>query len=386
VINKKEPVTREIIALSTNELQSFELLNGNYYRKVALKRTMFNRFVFISVVLHIFIICWLAELKYKTVTSPTVFLDLVAWGSETENEALTFQENNSALPPNSVNDNEIKEKPLALTTQETTRLESVRKPAAPVIEPAAPVIEPAAPVIEPVAPVIEPAAPVIEPVAPVIEPVAPVIEPVAPVIEPALPGNVQNLSETSKHADNQFVKENSEAVVQTPTSSKIKDVAVISKQKITVPNVSQKVTNKQIQQVGPELANGAKSIQRNTQDAAARLNQSELATSNMFEKNPQSSLSNMMGTDHGPKPLSNSKPPYPREAYRERREGKVVLRLRVVGDGSVDLVEVVNSSGFEDLDESAIKTTKKWTYSPAVRGGAIVNQWVKVEINFELKR
>ncbi len=80
----------------------------------------------------------------------------------------------------------------------------------------------------------------------------------------------------------------------------------------------------------------------------------------------------------------NPKPHYPYVARRRGYEGIVVLKVLVMEDGRVGEIRIEESSGFEILDEAAIKSVRKWVFSPARRNGIPVSSWVKVPIRFEL--
>ena len=84
--------------------------------------------------------------------------------------------------------------------------------------------------------------------------------------------------------------------------------------------------------------------------------------------------------------LKNPKPPYPMGPYREGIEGVVLLRVQVLEDGSVGSVEVAQSSGNNELDESALTTVKKWRFKAAVQGGVTAAQFVRIPITFKLHR
>ncbi|MDR0441557.1 MAG: energy transducer TonB, partial [Candidatus Accumulibacter sp.] len=62
--------------------------------------------------------------------------------------------------------------------------------------------------------------------------------------------------------------------------------------------------------------------------------------------------------------LRNPKPPYPPLSRRMREEGRVVLRVLVTIDGGAGDVEVRNSSGSARLDESALRTIRRWKFIP----------------------
>jgi protein TonB len=83
--------------------------------------------------------------------------------------------------------------------------------------------------------------------------------------------------------------------------------------------------------------------------------------------------------------LQNPKPPYPPLAFRTRVEGKVVLLAEVLPDGRAGQVKILESSGNEMLDSSALNTVKRWKFTPARKDGVIVTQAVRIPITFSLK-
>ncbi len=68
----------------------------------------------------------------------------------------------------------------------------------------------------------------------------------------------------------------------------------------------------------------------------------------------------------------NPKPDYPAVAKRRGWEGKVILAIEVLTDGTPGKISVVESSGREILDKAAIETVKRWLFEPARRGEAAV--------------
>lgn len=56
----------------------------------------------------------------------------------------------------------------------------------------------------------------------------------------------------------------------------------------------------------------------------------------------------------------NALPPYPEEARRRGWEGNIKLRLSIDGRGQVARVEVLESTGYEILDEESIRVAKGW--------------------------
>jgi len=83
--------------------------------------------------------------------------------------------------------------------------------------------------------------------------------------------------------------------------------------------------------------------------------------------------------------LKNPKPSYPMGPYRAGIEGTVWLRVQVLEDGGVGAVEIAQSSGNDELDQSALTTVKKWRFNAAVQGGKTAAQWVRIPITFKLR-
>jgi protein TonB len=83
--------------------------------------------------------------------------------------------------------------------------------------------------------------------------------------------------------------------------------------------------------------------------------------------------------------LNNPAPPYPEEARERGEQGKVLVRALINADGTVAQLAMKRSSGFTNLDQSALETVKKWRFVPARRGAAAVSAWVVVPISFSLE-
>lgn len=84
--------------------------------------------------------------------------------------------------------------------------------------------------------------------------------------------------------------------------------------------------------------------------------------------------------------LKNPKPAYPMGPYREGIEGTVWLRVQVLEDGTVGSVELAQTSGNDELDQSALTTVKKWKFKAAVQGGVAAAQFIRIPITFKLHR
>jgi len=71
-------------------------------------------------------------------------------------------------------------------------------------------------------------------------------------------------------------------------------------------------------------------------------------------------------------------------AIRRGYQGTTLLRVRIVEDGRVEVVEIKESSGYRILDEAAMKAVRPWRFTPALMAGKPVASWVLVPIAFKL--
>ncbi len=88
-----------------------------------------------------------------------------------------------------------------------------------------------------------------------------------------------------------------------------------------------------------------------------------------------------------PRPLVslNRSPQYPPAARRLGHEGRVLLEVEVLIDGTVGGVEVVESSGHGVLDAAAARAVRGWKFEPARRGDTPVASKVLVPVRFALE-
>lgn len=81
--------------------------------------------------------------------------------------------------------------------------------------------------------------------------------------------------------------------------------------------------------------------------------------------------------------ISCPKPNYPAVARRRFWQGNVELRLQIGRDGSVVQVTLLNSSGYNTLDEAAIDGVKQWRFVASSSG---VTRSATQSINFNLEQ
>lgn len=89
--------------------------------------------------------------------------------------------------------------------------------------------------------------------------------------------------------------------------------------------------------------------------------------------------------DKAPLKIHDAKPVYPLKAKSKNWEGTVILLAKVKKDGTIGQIEVENSSGYDILDQEAIKAVKRWRYRPAEKNGAPVDCIKRIPIRFKLE-
>ncbi|WP_461481288.1 energy transducer TonB [Porticoccus sp.] len=77
-------------------------------------------------------------------------------------------------------------------------------------------------------------------------------------------------------------------------------------------------------------------------------------------------------------------PKYPRLAKRRGQQGTVMVKARVGIEGEVEVVELLESSGYEVLDNCALKTVRQWQFYPYQVNQKRTVAWVEVPVEFTL--
>ena len=96
------------------------------------------------------------------------------------------------------------------------------------------------------------------------------------------------------------------------------------------------------------------------------------------------SIADRKGVRKPVRPIKADRPPYPQVARKRGWEGTVLLRLTVNREGTVERVNTHKSSGFPDLDESAVQAVKTWRFSPAKDGEFPISATVDLPVRFDL--
>lgn len=81
--------------------------------------------------------------------------------------------------------------------------------------------------------------------------------------------------------------------------------------------------------------------------------------------------------------LHNPQPVYPAASERRREYGRVLLAVVVDAEGRPKSISVKMSSGFERLDQAALKAVAGWTFVPGKRNGVPAEMAVEVPIRFK---
>jgi periplasmic protein TonB len=93
--------------------------------------------------------------------------------------------------------------------------------------------------------------------------------------------------------------------------------------------------------------------------------------------------------DSGPAGIGNthSTPPYPVDARAAAHQGTVVLQMTVGPQGDVMSATVVTSSGFPELDQTAVSwVVAHWKYKPAIQNSVPVTSRTQAAVKFDLKQ
>lgn len=82
--------------------------------------------------------------------------------------------------------------------------------------------------------------------------------------------------------------------------------------------------------------------------------------------------------------LRNPAPPYPYAAIRRQQQGLVILEAVIDKAGRPTSVEIRESSGFPLLDQSALRTVRRWKFDAAHIGFLPVQSRIVIPIRFTL--
>lgn len=82
-----------------------------------------------------------------------------------------------------------------------------------------------------------------------------------------------------------------------------------------------------------------------------------------------------------PKPIV-----YPKWAIDQGWQGKMVIAVEILTDGSVGSYQVMHSTGHEVLDEATTQTIRGWEFHPALKAdGQAFRTCIQIPITFQLE-
>lgn len=91
------------------------------------------------------------------------------------------------------------------------------------------------------------------------------------------------------------------------------------------------------------------------------------------------------GSEVPPSFAARPLPPYPSNLLLRRIEGVVALRVTIDPQGRVKQAAIHSSSGYAEMDESALRTVGRWTFTPARRAGMPIEKTVIVPVRFKIR-
>ncbi len=81
-----------------------------------------------------------------------------------------------------------------------------------------------------------------------------------------------------------------------------------------------------------------------------------------------------------PKPIS-----YPRWAIKQGWQGRFVIAVEILTDGSVGRYKVRESTGHRMLDRVATEAIRAWKFKPAVKDGKYIGTCIEIPVVFKLE-
>lgn len=96
---------------------------------------------------------------------------------------------------------------------------------------------------------------------------------------------------------------------------------------------------------------------------------------------PKTSPMELTGEVANRKILNKVRPTYPEKAKKEGWEGVVVLKFWVTPEGAVKNIQLVRSSGYPELDNSAKSALSQWKFAPK---DITADEWGQLTVRFTL--
>ena len=87
-----------------------------------------------------------------------------------------------------------------------------------------------------------------------------------------------------------------------------------------------------------------------------------------------------------PNPSQNSAPNYPDVARKKGWQGCSLLRAQISAQGIVESLTLLQSSGYDVLDQAASTAVRRWRFHPQQINGQATPSIVEIPVKFSLKR
>lgn len=88
--------------------------------------------------------------------------------------------------------------------------------------------------------------------------------------------------------------------------------------------------------------------------------------------------------DRSAKHLNNPPPPYPGVSRRMGESGRVLIYARIEANGTASEAQIKTSSGYDRLDQAALKAVLGWRFVPGKRAGVPEAMWYEIPLDFVL--
>lgn len=88
--------------------------------------------------------------------------------------------------------------------------------------------------------------------------------------------------------------------------------------------------------------------------------------------------------DTPPRALPRTAPPFPYRARQRNVSGSVTVKLKVLANGSVTDVQILDAEPKGYFEETVLKTVPTWRFEPGRIAGEPVASWVVTTIQFDL--
>jgi len=86
--------------------------------------------------------------------------------------------------------------------------------------------------------------------------------------------------------------------------------------------------------------------------------------------------------DRPPRPLTQTRPAYPPDAFKSKIEGTVLTEILIGADGRVLRARIVKS--VPGLDAAALAAVRQWTFAPALKNGRPVPTVATAPVSFRI--